>query len=253
MGEGFEPSKLAQQIYSLPPLTAREPHQRRKGNPNQAFGACQAFLAHLQKISSAIAGPGRRPQTARRSSLSLFFWGKLCARTEKSRFERPAACARPATGSGFKTEPPASTQPVPNFGNAGKLNALGATERKRPGAGLAPKWLTARPGCGRAAPTQLTRLTYGQSKTDRARSSRNEPGSGRGHEMNRFAVAFRLSSATRGRFSEDPQAQPTTASAVWLFRGGGLLRGFDGARRMGRSGGAPGGGEGGDGVRLKNN
>lgn len=66
--------------------------------------------------------------------------------------------------------------------------------------------------------------------------------------MNRFAVAFRLSSATRGRFSEDPRAQPTTASAVWLFRGGGLLRGFDGARRKGRSGGTQGGG-----VRLKNN
>lgn len=49
--------------------------------------------------------------------------------------------------------------------------------------------------------------------------------------MNRFAVAFRLSSASRGRFSEDPRALPTTASAVWLFRGGGLLRGFDGARR----------------------
>jgi hypothetical protein len=28
VGEGFEPSKLPQQIYSLPPLTAREPHQQ---------------------------------------------------------------------------------------------------------------------------------------------------------------------------------------------------------------------------------
>ena len=28
VGEGFEPSKLSQQIYSLPPLTARESHQR---------------------------------------------------------------------------------------------------------------------------------------------------------------------------------------------------------------------------------
>ena len=29
VGEGFEPSKLSQQIYSLPPLTARESHQKR--------------------------------------------------------------------------------------------------------------------------------------------------------------------------------------------------------------------------------
>ncbi|SCW10767.1 hypothetical protein ESCNG_410005 [Neisseria gonorrhoeae] len=28
-GEGFEPSKLSQQIYSLPPLTARESLQKR--------------------------------------------------------------------------------------------------------------------------------------------------------------------------------------------------------------------------------
>ena len=27
VGEGFEPSKLSQQIYSLPPLAARESHQ----------------------------------------------------------------------------------------------------------------------------------------------------------------------------------------------------------------------------------
>ena len=29
VGEGFEPSKLSQQIYSLPPLTARESHQKK--------------------------------------------------------------------------------------------------------------------------------------------------------------------------------------------------------------------------------
>ena len=28
-GEGFEPSKLSQQIYSLPPLTARESHRKK--------------------------------------------------------------------------------------------------------------------------------------------------------------------------------------------------------------------------------
>lgn len=31
VGEGFEPSKLSQQIYSLPPLTARESHRKESG------------------------------------------------------------------------------------------------------------------------------------------------------------------------------------------------------------------------------
>ena len=32
VGEGFEPSKLSQQIYSLPPLTARESLRQRMGD-----------------------------------------------------------------------------------------------------------------------------------------------------------------------------------------------------------------------------
>ena len=159
VGEGFEPSKLAQQIYSLPPLTAREPHQRRKGNPNQASPACQAFLAQLQKISSEIAAPGAAaPNEASVEPPALFFlfffWGGGdFARDPKNRvLSGPRLAPRPATGSGFKTAPPASTKPLPIFGNARRLNARGATERKRPGAGLAPKWLAERPGCGCAAP-----------------------------------------------------------------------------------------------------
>ena len=40
-GEGFEPSKLAQQIYSLPPLTARESLHKR---------GCILML-HLQPVN----------------------------------------------------------------------------------------------------------------------------------------------------------------------------------------------------------
>ena len=156
VGEGFEPSKLAQQIYSLPPLTAREPHQRRKGNPNQASPACQAFLAQLQKISSEIAAPGAAaPNEASVEPPALFFlfFGGDFARDPKNRvLSGPRLAPRLATGSVFKTEPPASTPPVFIFGNARRLNARGATERKGPGAGLAPKWRAARPGCGCAAP-----------------------------------------------------------------------------------------------------
>ena len=41
VGEGFEPSKLSRQIYSLIPLTAREPHQREAGYSLDFTWACQ--------------------------------------------------------------------------------------------------------------------------------------------------------------------------------------------------------------------
>ncbi len=46
VGEGFEPSKLSWQIYSLLPLTAREPHPREGAHSCFAHSPCQ-LLTHF--------------------------------------------------------------------------------------------------------------------------------------------------------------------------------------------------------------
>ena len=52
-GEGFEPSKLSQQIYSLPPLTAREPLQtwswREESNPRPTDYKSAALPTELRQ------------------------------------------------------------------------------------------------------------------------------------------------------------------------------------------------------------
>ncbi len=46
-GEGFEPSKLARQIYSLFPLTAREPLQNEGAIFLDSLGDCQDCFRRL--------------------------------------------------------------------------------------------------------------------------------------------------------------------------------------------------------------
>lgn len=49
--EGFEPSKPKQQIYSLPPLTAREPLQNRVAYSGSEKPDCQSqFFGKIGKI-----------------------------------------------------------------------------------------------------------------------------------------------------------------------------------------------------------
>ena len=52
VGEGFEPSKLSWQIYSLLPLTAREPHPREGAHSCFAHSPCQPFTHSLRSSCS---------------------------------------------------------------------------------------------------------------------------------------------------------------------------------------------------------
>ena len=70
VGEGFEPSKLSWQIYSLLPLTAREPHPREGAHSCFAHSPCQPLTCSLRSSCSvranlafACCGAGTRNRT----------------------------------------------------------------------------------------------------------------------------------------------------------------------------------------------
>ena len=58
VGEGFEPSKLSWQIYSLLPLTAREPHPREGAHSCFAHSPCQPFTHSLRSSCSKMSITG---------------------------------------------------------------------------------------------------------------------------------------------------------------------------------------------------
>ncbi len=70
VGEGFEPSKLSWQIYSLLPLTAREPHPREGAHSCFAHSPCQPLTHSLHSSCSKMSitglcayGAGTRSRT----------------------------------------------------------------------------------------------------------------------------------------------------------------------------------------------